>query len=106
MQGGSLTRYIPPKQSGSGLGGLLLWTAQEILKEGLNEGIQELGGRDKVIRLATQSLKKGSQRALKRKREAALDSVLGDVLDGRFETFLVDMNLVPTRPRTRRAEKG
>ena len=77
MHGGSLTRYIPSKQSASGLGGILLSTAQEILKKGLNKGIQELGGYDNVIPLATQSFKKGSRRTLKHKTKETLDSVLG-----------------------------
>ena len=59
------------------MGGVLLSTAQEILKEGLNEGVGELRGRDKVIRLAIQSFKRGSGRALKRKTKEALDSVVG-----------------------------
>ena len=78
MHGGSLTRYVPPKQSGRGLQSIVLPAAQDILKETLNEGLRELGGRDKVIRLATRSFKKGTQRALKRKaKETLAGSVVG-----------------------------
>ena len=72
MHGGSLRRYIPPRQTGRGLPDVLLSTGQEILQDGLTESLNALGGYDQVVRRTTDAFKKAAKRTLKRKAGEAL----------------------------------